>query len=381
MQPTHVRRVNRRAVLSVICLQPGVSNAELARLTRLAPQTVSAVLADLQRAHLITRGEVLRGRRGQPATPVYMNPTGAFAVGAEIGWRHIEVCLVGLGAVTLARYRRAYAYPDARTVFVELGQAVAQVTAGLSGAERARLTGLGLAAPSGIGDPAMLLAPPEGQTAAWAGLDMAAVAAQASGLRVALYNDGNAACWAERAAHPRPRPQNFAFLLVDTFLAAGIVAEDRLWQGATGASANLGSMVVIDRQGASRFVHDIASVHALRRRLAAAGHDADAPERAGAAPLVAEWVEDAAFALAQTVLNVATVLECRIAIVDSVLPRAITDALVLATGRHVAAFPAPGRRSPRVVAGHLARSGAAEGAALLRLHRRYFSREYAHIEG
>ena len=72
IQPSHVRQTNQRAILSVISLQPGISNAELARVTDLAPQTVSAVLTDLEQLNLVTRGEVLRGRRGQPATPLYM---------------------------------------------------------------------------------------------------------------------------------------------------------------------------------------------------------------------------------------------------------------------------------------------------------------------
>ena len=46
IQPVHVRQTNQRAVLSVISLQPGISNAELARITDLAPQTISSVLAD-----------------------------------------------------------------------------------------------------------------------------------------------------------------------------------------------------------------------------------------------------------------------------------------------------------------------------------------------
>ena len=87
IQPVHVRQTNQRAILSVISLQPGISNAELARLTDLAPQTVSSVLSDLETRALITRGDVLRGKRGQPATPLYMNPVGAFCVGVEIGWR------------------------------------------------------------------------------------------------------------------------------------------------------------------------------------------------------------------------------------------------------------------------------------------------------
>ena len=102
---SHVRQTNQRAILSVISLQPGISNAELARVTDLAPQTVSAVLTDLEEGHLVTRGEVLRGRRGDPATPLYVNRS-ARSRSVPIGWRHLEVCLVGIGTQVLSRVRR-----------------------------------------------------------------------------------------------------------------------------------------------------------------------------------------------------------------------------------------------------------------------------------
>lgn len=381
MQPAHVRQINQRAILSLIFLEPGVSNAELARLTHLAPQTVSSVLDDLERRHLVTRGAALRGRRGQPATPVFMNPSGAFAVGAEIGWRQLEVCLVDIGGKVLARYRRSHAYPDAATVFVALGKGVAEVTAGLTAAERARLMGLGLAVPRRLGDPGALVVPSERQAGAWAGLDVGRAAAEASGLRVAVYHDGTAACWAERVAQPRPRPHSFVFLLVDTLVAGGIVAENRLWQGASGAATGLGAMRVIDRQGNSRSVHEAASLHALQQRLAAHGLAPEAIAEPAAAPVVGAWVEEAGFAFAQIVLSTAAVLDYRLAVIESALPPAVTAALVAATARQVSAFSGFERRGPRIVAGRLGRSGVAEGAGLLRLYRRFFSRDLAHLQG
>jgi predicted NBD/HSP70 family sugar kinase len=374
MQPAHVRQINQRAILSLIFLEPGISNAELARLSHLAPQTVSSVLDDLARHHLITRGAARRGRRGQPATPVFLNPGGAFAIGAGIGWRQLEVCLVGIGGTTLARFRRSYAQPEPATVLAALGAGVAEVTAGLSAAERARVTGLGLAVPRWLGGAA------EAPAGAFAEIDLGRAAAEASGLRTALYHDGTAACWAERVAQPRPRPPSFVFLLVDTQVAGGIVAENRLWQGG-GAAAGLGAMRVVDRQGNARSVHETASLHALQQRLVAHGLAPDAIAAPAAVPVVSAWVEDAGFAFAQVVLSTAAMLEHRLAVIDSAMPAAVTAALVAATARQVSAVPGVDRRGPRIVAGQLGRSGVAEGAGLLRLYRRFFSRELAHLQG
>ena len=385
IQPSHVRQTNQRAILSVISLQPGISNAELARVTDLAPQTVSAVLADLEELNLVTRGEVLRGRRGQPATPLYMNPVGALAIGAEIGWRHLEVTLVGIGMQVLSRVRRDYAFPDAATVFAELAAITADLTAQLSPAERKRLVGMGLAAPGGIGYPATLQSPPPGLQEPWVDLDIAGAASDATGLEVSLFNDGHAACWAQRVAHPAPRPLSFVFLVLDTFVGGGIVAENRLWEGINGASANLGSMLVTDRDGHMSFLHEVASLHALEQRLATAGLDLAAVEQASLAPSVRAvldgWIAEAADALAQALMNATRVMEFELAVIEAALPPALTREIVAATQQRMDRFPTLGEAAPPpVVAGELGRSGAAQGAALLRMHRRFFSRELAHMD-
>jgi predicted NBD/HSP70 family sugar kinase len=385
IQPSHVRQTNQRAILSVISLQPGISNAELARVTDLAPQTVSAVLSDLEDLNLVTRGDVLRGRRGQPATPLYMNPVGALAIGAEIGWTHLEVTLVGVGTQVLSRVRRTYDYPDASTVFTELASIVADLVAQLSPAERTRLVGMGLAAPGGIGDPSSLIKPPPGQQELWAHLDIAAVASDATGLEVSLINDGHAACWAQRVAYPAPRPLSFVFLVLDTFVGGGIVADNRLWEGPSGAAANLGAMLVTDRDGHMRYLHEIASIFALEQRLRAAGHGPDAVRQRPAAPdvrlVIENWIADAADALAQTLMNATRVMEFELAVIESALPPAVTAEIVAATAKRLERFPTlvHNTRVP-LVAGQLGRSGAAQGAALLMMHRRFFSRELAHMD-
>ena len=386
MQPNRVRQSNQRAILTVLSGRPdGLSNADIARRTGLAPQTVSAVLDDLEQAGLLLRGQVRRGGgRGQPATPVYLNPDGAFALGGEIGWRHIEVALTDLTGRVLERRRQTYPYPDAGSVFATLAGLAAEVVQPLSREARKRIVGLGLAVPRGIGDPVALLKPTPGQMEAWAGIDFEREAKLATKYDTQLVNDGNAACWAEFVAHDSPRPGNFAYLLIDTFVAAGIIAEDRLWEGVTGASANLGSMLVSDRQGKRRFVHEIASLFALDRRLTDAGLTmADAvgeTPSAEARRVIDIWIADAALALAQCVLNAATVLEFDFAAIESDLPPAILGRLIDTVAREILDVPSLGRTRPAVRLGHLGRSGAAQGAAQLRMYRRYYSRELSHME-
>lgn len=382
MQQTGVRQTNQRAILTLIATEPGLSAAELARRSRLAPQTVSAILDDLDAVGLLHRGEVLRGRRGQPATPIFVNPNGAYTIGVELGWRHIEAVLVNIGGEVIGHYHRDYAFPDARTLFNELGAVSRQLAAKLPETERRKLFALGLAAPSGIGrNVGLLNADPQlGQR--WHEIDLQMEAERATDLPVQLFNDGNAACWAELLAMPAPRPSSFAYLTVGTFIGAGIVAEGRLWEGPTGNSANLGSMLITDRAGDLNFLHLLGSIFALEQRLL--GADISVPPTTPMfwpweewEPHVTEWIEEAGHAIAKVLVNTAAVIEVDHAVIDGIMPQPILDRLIDKVRQALGELPTLTFDVPELARGHLGGAAASQGAAYLPLYRRFFARHLA----
>lgn len=386
LQHHGLRRANERAVLTVVGFNPGVSNAEIARLSGLAPQTVSAILADIERQGLITRGEVLRGRRGQPATPIFLRAEGAYSIGVEIGWRHLQVILLDLGGQVLAERRRAHAYPDAGTIVGELAGLVAEVSAVVPTDQRSRLADLGMALPTNIASNLDLVDAPAGQVALWANLDLPGELHRRTGLDVSLFNDGNAACWAELIAFPRPRPGNFIYFMISRYIAAGIVGEGMLWEGPTGNSANLGSMLVSIGGGPVQPAHFIASVTALTRRLEAAGLAIDEahPEGwnwDGFGPVLEDWIADSAQALARVVFNTTAVIESGLVVIDGIIPPPVIRRLVERVEAELRALPVRAYAPPQVMPGHLGALASAVGAAELTLYRRYFSRTLADIAG
>lgn len=129
VQHANLRAANRRAVLSTITFNPGISNADVSRRTGLAPQTASAIVSELEAEGLIARGEVLRGRRGQPATPLSLNYEAAYAIGVEIKWNHLGMVLISLGSQEFARTRRPYEYPDATTIVDEVAEGIESLLA------------------------------------------------------------------------------------------------------------------------------------------------------------------------------------------------------------------------------------------------------------
>jgi predicted NBD/HSP70 family sugar kinase len=381
VQHASLRAANRRAVLTTITFSPGISNAEVSRRTGLAPQTASAIVTELEDDGLVTRGDVLRGRRGQPATPLYLDYGGAYGIGCEISWRHIDIKLINLGSEDLGHYRRDFAYPDAAGIVAEAAEAIAGLIARLDPAQQQRVAGIGLATPSNFGSLIGNVSPPAEQLQAWRELDLRAALEAATGLATTWFNDGNCACFAEMVMSPPPRPANLVHLFVSTYLGAGITAEHTLWEGPTGNSANLGSMLVNGHDGHRSFGHDIASTSALGRRLAQAGitlplgdHPANWPWSDWETH-IAPWVEASGSALAEIIVNTGAVLEIDHAIVDSIAPQSIIDRLVAATERALGELVVIGARRPRLVAGTLGARATPLGAAQLTMFRKHFSRD------
>lgn len=381
VQHASLRAANRRAVLTAITFNAGISNAEVSRRTGLAPQTASAIVSELEEEGLITRGEVLRGRRGQPATPLFLDYTGAFGIGCEISWRHIDIVLINLGSEEIARYRRDFPWLDATTVVDEAAAAIADLAAKLPADRRNRLAGIGLASPTHIDHLVVRAGAPAAQAELWRALDLRQALETATGLPTSWYNDGNAACFAEMVMSPPPRPPNLVHLFVSTFLGAGITSEHALWEGPTGNAANLATMLVNGHGSERHTAAEIASAEGLARRLAAAGIALPIGDNPASwpwakwEPHVSAWIDDAGAALAEVVFNTGAVLEFDRVIIDSTFPHDIVQRLARATDKGLDALASFYPRHPTITAGSLGVRAIPLGAAQLQLFRKYLSRD------
>lgn len=376
-----VRLANERAVLTLIAMHPGASNADLARLSGLGPQTTSRIVSELEARDLVQRRAVLRGRRGQPATPLFLNPDGAYVIGVEIGWRHFEVLLLAMSGKMLASIRRSYAYPDIDTIFGEVSAEIATLRAGMSRQQKDRLAGIGLATPAGFDASIERLGVPPAQAVRWRDVDIAARLAGSTGLAVEWVNDGNAACWGEWLALAMPRPHAFAAFHIGTLVAAGIATEGAAWEGRSGNAANLGAILVPGRDGQPTGVHEVASIMALQQRLEQAGHVLPAGnplnwDWAALEPVAGPWLDEAGKALATAILSARAVIELDRIAIDGVMPRPVIRRLVERVAHHLALLPAYGER-PEVGLGHLGGAAAATGAGQILLFRRFFSRAWS----
>src|SRR5690606_12549687 len=132
-----------------------------------------------------------------------------------------------------------------------------------------------------------------------------------------------------------------------------------------------GAMLVQTEDHGPRIVHFLASVSALVEELAASGHlvDAGSPQTwdwDSIEPVVERWIGTSAGALARVAYNSSTVIEADIVVLDSILPKVISERLAEKLSLELAGLPVRDN-VPGVVTGKLGRLAPAIGAAELTL--------------
>lgn len=389
-----LRAYNERLIVQAIRTFGPLSKAELGRATGLSAQAASVIVNALLVDGLLEKQAKVRGRVGQPYTPLALAADGAFSLGVKIGRRSVEALVIDFLGRPVARAEKEYADPLPDTVMPLARRVTEQALDGIPKKRRGRLAGLGVAMPGHIALWSQELGLPPESLAEWHARDPARELAEATGLEAVLCNDATAACAAELALGQVVTKANTLYIYVATFVGGGVVIDGQLQHGPTGNAGAVGSMPVggLDADGRPRqLIHD-ASLITLERALAAAGLDArrhisgdlqgDAAEQ-----LFAEWKGVAAHTLARACAAAASVMEFETVVIDGVLSPPWRASLVDAVRAAMAGINTMGLSELEFITGDIGPDARVLGAAFLPLHARFsaqpaiFVREMAHPAG
>ncbi len=363
-----VRAYNERLVLSLVRRHGALSRAEIARRSGLTAQAVTVIIRQLEEEGLLLRGAPVRGRVGQPSTPMRLNPEGAFGLGLEIGRRGAVLMLMDFAGAVRAKRQVSYSYPQPEAILGFAEREVAALVADLPPVTRARIAGLGLAIPFELWNWEDRIGAPSGAMDAWRHVDMERELARRTGFVVSVQNDATAACAAELFFGRGREFASYAYLSIGFFVGGGVVLDHALYPGRTGNAGAFGTV----RVGQAALL-DVASLAVLEDAVGNAGADLwseDAHWDSLGAPLEA-WIEAAAGHLAMACLSICSVLDFEAVIIDGAMPEDVRTRLVSATRRAIAALDTSGISPFVVEEGSLGRAAPVLGAAALPLMGRY----------
>lgn len=344
---------NERQILSLVRRRGPLPRAALAQATGVSPQAITNISRNLIRNGFLSAGQVVRGKVGQPSTPLALAPDGAMMLGLKIGRRLVELALVDFAGRIKLHRQEIYPHPTPAHVLAFARQGIATILGSVPQTDR--IIGLGIATPFRLWDWGA-------DMAAWRDADLAASLAEGLPFPVFLENDASTACAAELILGRARLPRDFAYLYVAHFAGGGVVLDGRLRVGPRRNAGALGSMPI----PGGRQLLDCASVSVLETRLGRALPPDDSGWDVPAAILDA-WVRDAAAAMGFAAVSAVALLDVPVVVIDGAILPVLRDRLVGATRDAVAALPAAGLDRPEIRAGTLGRSARILGAAALPL--------------
>jgi predicted NBD/HSP70 family sugar kinase len=373
-----MRQFNERVVLQAVRLHGSVAKAEIARLTRLTPQTVQIIIARLEADSLVMKLEPVRGKVGQPSVPMALNPDGAFSIGIKIGRRSLDMLLLDFTGKVRQRSSLSYQFPDPDTLFVEIESRLQQLTQSLPTKLRSRLHGVGVAAPLSLGGWQSVLGIAPRQAAKWAQIDIRERVSAMTQLPVQFVKDTAAACVAELVAGRGRSIGSFLYVFIDTFIGGGLVIDSQLRGGLTGNAGAVGSLSLglasqTGRAAAPNQLLSQASLVNLESRFTAHELDPAAALDMRAMqkpwwPHTERWLREAAPAVAFAINSAACLLDLEGVIVDGSFSRELLHATMTAVNHSLDQFNWEGVARPAVLEGTIGSDARAMGGALLPLY-------------
>ena len=372
-----MRQFSERVVQQAIRLNGSLPRAGIARLTKLTPQTVQVSIARLEADDLVRKLEPLRGKVGQPSVPMALNPDGAFSIGIKIGRRGMDMLLLDFTGQVRARLSLDYAFPDPDTLFAEIETRLRQLTHALPDRLRARLHGVGIAAPLSLGGWRSVLGVDPVLATKWADVDIRERVSVMTELPVEFVKDTAAACVAELVAGRGRDMRSFLYVYFDTFIGGGLVLDSHLRAGLHGNAGAVGSMPLgfarTGPAGAPQQLLSVASLVNLEARYTAAGLDerASADGRAMTKPWwphTQACLRDAGPAVAFAANSTACLLDLDGVIIDGSVSRELLAAVIVAVNQSLDRCDWEGVARPAVLEGTIGADARAMGGALLPLY-------------
>jgi predicted NBD/HSP70 family sugar kinase len=268
---------------------------------------------------------------------------------------------------------RTYRYPEPDATLAFTREGIDALLRDLKPAQRARISGLGIATPFELWNWEKEIGAPRDVLQIWRAFDLVGKVAKLSSWPVQLCNDATAACAAELSFGIGSRYRDFVYFFIGSFVGGGIVVNGMLYQGRTGNAGALGSMPVSGEGplGVLQLIRS-ASLYRLEQLIGNQGRDPSMLWKTpqdwdGIGQPLDAWTKDSSIHLAQAIVASVSVIDFEAVIIDAACPPDVRTRLVEQTKVQVAQLDQQGLSPFSIVEGTIGSDARAIGGASLPL--------------
>ena len=370
-----VRGHNERLILQLIRWHGRLTKSEIRQATGLSANAVSVIMRSLENADLVLKEAPIRGRIGQPSSPIRLNPAARHYLGLKIGRRSADLVLIDFAGTAIALRAERYRHPEPGALRDFLKTAVPEVLRE-AGLPRRKVSGFGIAIPFEMWSWAKEIGVPQADLDVWRDLDPATLLPRGTPWDVVVGNDATAACVAERTFSMGGEIQDAMYLFIGTLIGGGIILNGSVFFGRTGNAGGFGPFRIPGGPPGSDRLIDRASLIVLERMLSEAGERQLDLQRedgwsAAQSAILDRWLDMAADAIAHGIASSLSVIDFEAVVIDGSFSPTIRAALVDRVAASYAEMDRQGLSTPEIVAGHWGPLARAVGAAALPMNQCY----------
>lgn len=241
LRKSALRLANERLVLNAVRRYPGISRAEVSRITGLPPSSVTYIVRQLRRKRLVQQTEVENHTRvGRRPTELHLRSESRSVVAVEITAKEARIALADLSG-HIRRTRSEKWQSNCEVFFGRLRSHIGTLTKGLA---RKDLLGVGVALPGTIDRTTGQVIAAE--NLGWYGVEAGRLLQ--GQLTVPFYYENNAAASALAEQWFSDSPQgplrNFLSITMHGGIGTGLVINGQLVHGATYRASEFGHMIL-----------------------------------------------------------------------------------------------------------------------------------------
>ena len=370
-----LRNYNERLIIDTIRLIGEVSKADLAKITKLSAQTATIIVNKLLADDLLRKMESVKGKVGQPRTPITLNPNGAFSFGVKVGRRSVDILLLDFTHSIIEKRNLRYDYPEPDIVLNWVTKSIKEIAGNLPKANHSRILGVGLAQPFELENWNEIVGAPEGKLESWRGFDLRLEIEKIITLPTYFLNDASSACMAEISQTSENSESTFFYVYIGTFVGGGIAINGKLFEGSRGNAGAIASLPLTcsdrDQGASSTQINHISSFNSLDLWASEQGYSPTVFTMDPLTPDVetefAKWCDNAANGLAMAIVSAQAFFDLDFVVIDGNLPTHLLTRVVKATSEAINKYDLRGIDTPTIKPGQLGNDARAFGAALLPL--------------
>ena len=240
MTAPHADLATPGGIYSLIRDGRAASRADIARVTGLAPSTVTLRVDQLVRlGYLVESGEG-KSRGGRRPRVLKVARDGRCVAAVDLGARHANIAIFDLAGEKVAGRQVGIDITlPPETVLRRIHEEIRSILEGREGDE---LRGIGIALPGPVSAPEGRVISPS-RMPGWNGVDPAAILSGISGVRVRSENDANAMAFGEYIAGGRIA-RHMIVVKAGSSIGTGVIVDGRLYRGARGLAGDISHIAV-----------------------------------------------------------------------------------------------------------------------------------------